>query len=164
MVTSPKGIMKQNVLRYARPLRHSWKHWKRKTSWLAVFNCLWISVRINTLWIKISPEHNVSHCIRGTFLWIWNFDPCIFYSLPKAQAVIEREEGQGFTALFMALRLHGITDSKWKKMYKVNCCIIVIIRLYDVKIIFFSLTNWMNKKIEKLKLFNYHCIWYCKMH
>ena len=37
---------------------------------------------------------------------------CILSSLPKATSLLEREEGQLFSALFKTLRLHGITDSK----------------------------------------------------
>ena len=41
-----------------------------------------------------------------SYFYVWCF------SLPKNSALIEREEGQQYAPLFMALRLHGITDSK----------------------------------------------------
>ncbi len=53
---------------------------------------------------EVAEEMHLIKAIRGLINYC--------FSLPKSTALIDREEGQDFTSLFMALRLHGITDSK----------------------------------------------------
>ena len=64
---------------------------------------------LNHCWFLIFPDHLIFNGTDGLYI-----DGLLHYSsLPKSSSLMEREEGQHFSQLFMALRMHGVLDSKW---------------------------------------------------